>query len=305
MKRKYWILIILSVLVAVIYLIPNPTRSFSDLYEGDNSIEQSLLEFRKIKTKKATIDGYEWEYVRVGKGEETIVFLHGMGGAYDIWWQQINRLKSEYTVISVTYPAVESVGEMADAIIEILDIEEINKSHVIGSSLGGYLAQNIVARYPNRVVRAIFGNTFPPNDTIKEQNKSLGKVIPFLPEWLLMKTFRGNIEKTVVPTSESSPLVRAYLLEQDYGIMSKEQFIARFRCVIDRFEPADSDQSTIPILILDSDNDPLIYPELREEMLRVYPSAKHYRFKGSGHFTYLNRPERYTERIVDFLKSDT
>ena len=48
-----------------------------------------------------------------------------------------------------------------------------------------------------------------------------------------MKTFRNNVSEKVVPTSENSNLVEAYLHEQYSGIMSKKQFIGRFDIVLD------------------------------------------------------------------------
>jgi predicted esterase YcpF (UPF0227 family) len=47
-------------------------------------------------------------------------------------------------VISVTYPAVEGLDEMEQAVMAILEAEERRTFHVVGSSLGGYFAQYLV-----------------------------------------------------------------------------------------------------------------------------------------------------------------
>ena len=72
-----------------------------------------------------------------------------MTGAYDIWWQQMEALQDEYRVISVTYPAVDSLEEMEQAVMAILEAEGVEHFYVVGSSLGGYFAQYLVARHPH------------------------------------------------------------------------------------------------------------------------------------------------------------
>jgi len=54
----------------------------------------------------------------------------------------------------------------------------------------------------------------------------------------------------------------------------------------------------IPVMIIESDNDPLVAPILRAELKTTYPSAIVHTFTGAGHFPYLNRAEEYN-RILD------
>ncbi|MCL4514843.1 MAG: alpha/beta hydrolase [Firmicutes bacterium] len=162
-----------------------------------------------------------------------------MGGSYDIWWQQIEAFEDRYRIVSVTYPPVNSLAGLSRGITEILKKENIYSVYVLGTSLGGYLAQYLVAEHPEIVKKAVFANTFPPNDIILEKNGRLGSLLPYLPEWLIMKSFRGSILNSVVPAANNSELVKAFLLEQSYGLMSKAQFIGRYRCVVDPFTPGD------------------------------------------------------------------
>lgn len=301
MKKRYWILIVLFVSVIVFYMIPNPVKHFDELYGGDKAIANSLKQFRKIPIKTFMVNGTEWTYLSTGKGAKTILFLHGMSGAYDIWFQQIESLKNEYKIISVTYPAVSGLSEMANAVMQILSAEKIEKINVVGSSLGGFFTQYLVANYPDKIEKAIYGNTFPPNNLIKSQYKNLMILVPLLPEWMVLRTFRGNIEKNVVPASGNSQLTRAFLLEQNYGLMSKQQFLARAKCVIDSFKVADTLVNQIPILIIDADNDNVVPAPLIPLMPQVYPKAAHFTFHNTGHFPYLNQPKVYTELIRNFF----
>jgi pimeloyl-ACP methyl ester carboxylesterase len=247
------------------------------------------------------VSGVTWEYVSLGEGSEVILFLHGMTGAYDIWWQQMEDLQDEYRLISVTYPAVDGLEEMEQSVMAILDAEGLEQFHVVGSSLGGYFAQYLVARHPERIQSAVFANTFPPNDILAESNKTIGALLPYLPEWLVMNVLSGSIRESVYPASGSSELVLAFGLEQTYGRMSKAQVVGRFHCVIDPFEAPGVAALGIPVMIIEADNDPLVEPILREQLKQTYPLAVVHTLSGVGHFPYLNEAEIYTQLLTDFL----
>ncbi len=274
MKKRYWLLAIFILAVVVFYLYPNPKKDFSELYNGDKKIANSLKEFREIPLSSITVDNTDWNYLALGKGEKTILFLHGMGGAYDIWFQQINALKDKYRIISPTYPAVNSVNKIVSAIFQILEKEKITKVYVVGNSLGGFAAQYFTATYPEKVEKVILGNTFSPNDILKKENAKKIKVASYLPEWLLMRMFRENLSKVVIPASGDSELTKAYLLEQNYGLMSKQQFLARDNCVMDKFETPDFKTLRIPVMIIDANNDPLINAAMREKLKETYPTTQ-------------------------------
>lgn len=301
MKIIKILVLLLFLVILTIYIIPNPHKSIEELYlDVDKGVVSSLLEFRNQPLSTIEVNGTEWKYLVTGQGSDTILFLHGMGGSYDIWWQQINSLKDRYTIIAMTYPAKNSLADLSQGILEILNKENIDKTNIIGSSLGGYLAQYLVSEHPEKVNKAIFANTFPPNDLILEKNKTLGSLLPFLPEWLIMNSYRDSIINSVYPASHNSELVKAFLLELSYGGMTKEQFIGRYRSVVDPFEAVNPNNLGIPVMIIESSNDPLVEEELRNMLKETYPSAAVFTFN-SGHFPYLNEPRQYIEIINDFF----
>lgn len=301
------LLLIVILLVVAIYLYPTPKQSFEEVYgRVDATTKQSLQSFRQTHAPK-TLDvaGNTWEYTVFGEGEETILFLHGMTGAYDIWWQVMEALAPDYRVMSVTYPAVDSLEEMAVGVTAVLDAENVDSVHLVGSSLGGYFTQYLLTVMPERVETAVFANTFPPNDIIAEKNKTLGSLLPFIPEWAVMGVLKGSAENSVYPAAGegNSELVRAYVLEQAYGRMSKAQFVARYHAVIDPFDPPDPTALGIPTLIIEADNDPLVEAALREMLQETYPETAVHTLHNVGHFPYLNVPDTYTEILVNFWEN--
>jgi len=303
-KKRTWLVpVILLVVISGVYLYPAPRESFDGLYaKVDADTVNSLMAFRGVHpVRTLELRGVKWDYVSLGEGPETILFLHGMTGAYDIWWQPMEALQGEYRVVSVTYPAVDSLGEMEQAVMAILDAEGVGQFHVAGSSLGGYFAQYLVARHPDKILSAVFANTFPPNDIIAEKNKTIGALLPYLPEWLVMNVLSGSIRESVYPASGYSELVLAFGLEQTHGRMSKAQVLGRFRCVVEPFAAPDVAALDVPVMIIEADNDPLVEKVLREQLKATYPSAVVQTLSGVGHFPYLNEAEAYTHLLLDFL----
>jgi pimeloyl-ACP methyl ester carboxylesterase len=305
-KLKWIIPLVLVAIAFSVYFSPVPRLPFEEIYARVSPVKTASLEsFRQNHPlQTAEVDGEDWEYVAFGDGEETILFLHGMTGAYDIWWQQMEALQDDYRVISLTYPPVDSLEEMSRGVMAILEQEGVQKVNVVGSSLGGYLAQYLVAEYPEIINKAVFANTFPPNDLIAEKNRTIGAALPYLPEWLVIKVLRGSFRDSVYPASGRDELTLAYMLEQSYGRMSKAQVVSRFHAVIDPFIPADLEALGIPVLIIESDNDPLVEETLREMLKDTYPSAEVVTLHNVGHFPYLNQPEEYTRILRSFFEGN-
>lgn len=296
--------LILFLMVVALYIIPAPKSDFFKLYTNNDKPAQSLKEFKSRATKEIVVAGVKWNYYAGGNGNKTIFFIHGMGGSYDLWWQQIVAFEKDYKVISYTLPeSVNSLEKASEGILKILEAEKVDKFYAVGTSMGGYITQYLVSIIPNRIEKAVFGNTFPPNNLIAEENETKGKVIPYLPEIIISKLGEKKLNKEIVPAAKNSPLLKAFLTSLPF---SKEQFINRYYIVIDKFTsfPESYKTKRIPKLILESDNDPLIQPELRKKIKELYANAEIFTFLNEGHFPYINASEQYNKLLRNFLEKE-
>lgn len=306
MKKKYFKIsaLILFLIVLVLYFIPASKSDFFKLYVNYDKPAQNLKEFKSRATKEIVVDGVNWEYYAGGNGNKTIFFIHGMGGSYDLWWQQIIAFEKDFKVISYTLPAsINSLEKASEGILKILEAEKVDKFYAVGTSMGGYIVQYLVNTIPSRIEKVVFGNTFPPNNLIAKENETKSKVIPYLPEIIISKLGEKKLNEEIVPAAKNSPLLKAFLISLPF---SKEQFINRYYIVIDKFTSFPDSYKTkrIPKLIIESDNDPLIQPKLQKEIKELYANAEVFTFHNEGHFPYINASEAYNKVLRDFLTKE-
>ena len=293
----------LALILLGVYAFPIPKASFRVIYsEVPETVVTALRSFRRCNPPKRFKAGsVTWRYHDAGAGENVLFFLHGMGGSGDIWFQQIEALKERFRCIAVTYPPLPNLDLLRFGILGILEQEKISRVNLVGSSMGGYLAQFLMARDPSLIRRAVFGNTFPPNAIISQRARMGARYLPWVPEWAIMAGMRRNTERVLYPAAGNSELVKAYLYEQTCGPMRKPDFIARCACLCQSFVLPDPRKLKIPALIVEADNDPLIDDDLRKMMRMAYPSAEVKTFRQAGHFPYLTRPDEYTCALAQFL----
>lgn len=108
------------------------------------------------------IHGQKLAFYFYGKGEKTIVFLHGWGANADAWNFVAKRFCDEYKVLAVDFygfgdsdfpPQNYGVKEYAKDVVELLNVLDINSAILVGHSFGGRIAIEICANYPQIVYK--------------------------------------------------------------------------------------------------------------------------------------------------------
>jgi pimeloyl-ACP methyl ester carboxylesterase len=110
--------------------------------------------------KEVQVDDHKIVYLEGGKGE-TVVLLHGFGNYKDVWTTFATYLKGYHLVI----PDVPGFGESSQVptdnydaksllgrINRFVEVLKLDKFHMAGNSLGGTLAANYGAKYPEKVL---------------------------------------------------------------------------------------------------------------------------------------------------------
>src|SRR5712691_2549586 len=109
-------------------------------------------------TSMISIDGCRVQLMRGGSGAP-MLFLHG-GGGMGIWLPCMARLAKKFDVIAPEHPGfgesdtpewLDTIGDLTNFYLEFLDRLDLRGVHLIGSSLGGWIAAELAVRNASRL----------------------------------------------------------------------------------------------------------------------------------------------------------
>ena len=104
---------------------------------------------------------------RAGSGP-LVLFLHGIGGNRSNWTAQIEAIRDSFHAVawdargygdSDDYEGPLDFGDFARDALRVLDRFEVESAHFVGLSMGGRIAQDFHARYPDRVATLVLCDT--------------------------------------------------------------------------------------------------------------------------------------------------
>ncbi|HWQ45895.1 MAG TPA: alpha/beta hydrolase [Longilinea sp.] len=114
--------------------------------------------------KRLNINGVEIQFHEYPHAETAIVFLHFGGGNLMMWQKVIPHFQADFHLIlpdirghgrsSKLLPSAH-IDDMAADIAGLLDQLNIQKAHIVGSSLGAEVGLSLAANYPQKVVSLV------------------------------------------------------------------------------------------------------------------------------------------------------
>ena len=310
LRRRHWLGgILLAVVVAaagVYWLAPGT------LYQAAIALErwQAGLAVHQIE-----VGGHRWVYLRGGKGP-TLLLLHGFGADKDNWTRIAPSLTDHFDVVAPdligfgesALPTDVSYGvdEQARRVLAFADALGIDRLHLGGSSMGGYMAVVMAAAAPDRVQSLLLlapGGivSAPPSEMFRliEQHDR-NPLIPRRPEdfqWTLDFVFHQQpfVPRPVVEHLARRQVARVALLEQIFADLRHrspplEQYTARV---------------VAPTLVIWGRHDRVLHPaggavldrEIDRSTLVVLPDA--------GHLPMIEDPGQVARLYLDWLRANT
>ncbi len=128
-----------------------------------------------VKCEKGNV--YYW-HTDIVSAKKTLFLLHGLTANHTMFARQVDHFKDDYNVIVWDAPAHGksrpysdfSYRNAAAIMLEILNELQISEVVLIGQSMGGYMAQSFMAKYPEMVRGFVsidstpFGNYYSKSD---------------------------------------------------------------------------------------------------------------------------------------------
>lgn len=242
---------------------------------------------------------------------ETLLFLHGIGGNARNWAAQLEHFAPRYKAAAwdargygETGGAVaqfEQFAEDAAAVIAALG----SPAHVVGLSMGGRIALDLVKRHPQHVRSLTLANTSAGS----AETAAPEKVAAFLALRLKPLVEEGltpaDIAERIVSGIEGpdiSPKAREALLDS-HRRLHKEGYIAAMRAVTGFTDFPDFAAIAVPTLVLTASDDRVAPPAHARLMAERIPGARLVEIAGSGHISNIEAPAAFNAALEAFLES--
>ena len=225
-----------------------------------------------------------------------IIFIPGVTGTAETFSHQISALWRYGPVMVASTLEGDTIGEMADAILA----NAPPRFALVGFSMGGYIAFEIMHKAPERVERLALVDTSARPDT-PEQTKQR----------------RANLERM---KTEDPAVLRAeaepFLLHPDnlgheefrrmgahsLEIFDLETVTRQQQAIIARKDSrADLAKIAVPTLVVVGEADQSTPPELAREMADAIPGAKLVIIEKSGHMSPVEQPEAVNAALIDWI----
>lgn len=243
-----------------------------------------------------------------------LVLIMGLRRNLEWWYCQIPSLSKVFKVLVFDNrgagrsdkPEMEySIPLFADDTAGLMEALGIRSAHVLGISMGGYIAQELALTYPDKVKSLILGCTgcggrrtvlMSEERMIKfTANKDLS------PEEILRKDMDIYFSDLFVEAHPDK--IREFVNISLRYYQPKEAFFRQFEACR-KHDTADRLGGVkAPVLIMTGDDDPLVPSENSLILKELLPDAKVSYFPNLRHCFFIEEAERFSREAVEFITS--
>jgi pimeloyl-ACP methyl ester carboxylesterase len=242
----------------------------------------------------------------------TLLFLHGVGGNKESFDAQLPHFARRWRAVAWDMPGYGdsplpdgpmTFEGLADAAAALLDALAVEQAAVVGHSMGGMVAQALVARHADRVAALVLSATSPafgkPGGDWQRQ---------FLAERL------APLDRGQKPADFAEALVAGMFGDyRDPAAMARaaasmqalsaQTYRAALTCLVSFDMREALGGIRCPTLCLAGGKDGTAPPAVMEKMAAKIPGARYRCIAGVGHLANVERPDLFNAAIDDFLES--
>ena len=262
------------------------------------------------KNAVLSLDGYKMNYICFGTGKRNLLILPGLGDGlktvkgmalpFAFLYRSLAKDFKVY-VFSRKEPLEDTSGtrEMAQDVKSAMDYLGIEKTSVLGVSMGGMIAQHLAALCPERIDKLILTVTIPKSNEMLNEN---------ILRWLELSK-RRDIKQLLIDTAERTYTGKQ--LEQYrkfYPLLSlypKPKDFRRFQIMAYACMKHDSTsllgQIQAKTLVIGAAQDQTLGVDGSKELTSSIPNATCYIYENYGHGVY-DESHDFQKRVLDFLK---
>lgn len=250
------------------------------------------------------------DYDVAGEGYP-LLLISGLGFGRWSWFKQIPALSERYRTISFDLRSVGrldeagaySVANLAAHAAALLDHLGVERAHVIGTSLGGFVAQELALRRPDLVDRMVLISTsYGGSGSEPMSATTLGRMLGWGAKDRQDAVRRGLEVAVSEDYLASHPEEFDRMVDwrvADAPPLSEytKQLVAGAR-----FDASSSvDEIESPTLVLHGDRDRVVPPSNAALLAEKLPDARLRVLPEAGHLVFIERSEEANREILAFL----
>ncbi len=268
--------------------------------------------------------GYTIAYTDEGKGEKTIIFIHGLGSYLQAWIKNVDALKENYRCISIDLPGYGKSskephsGQMtfyAGIVNELVNTLKLNKVYLAGHSMGGQISITTALLYPQVVEGLILVDPAGFEAFTKGQKQWFRNVMTV--DGVRLTTAEA-IQNNLASNFYKLPADADFMITDRLAMRSASDFNAYCYAVVQSVHGMVDNpvigylqDIRVPTLIFFGENDNLIPNRFLNPGKTVdIAQAGAEKIKGSklvmvpkcGHFMMFEKPEVFNAEVNAFLK---
>jgi 3-oxoadipate enol-lactonase len=262
-------------------------------------------EEKRMTQGRVKADNLQIGYKEKGSGD-AIIFLHGVGSDKSVWDGQLEYFSRKWRAISLDYPGYgdsdlpegsltrEDIGRYLFGAMDGLGIKS---AHVVGLSMGGVMALEMVRQQPARPRSLTLADTFakhPDSDRILERiQKAMAS--------MSMREFAQARVSVLVAPNASDALKQevvetmAKIDKRTYAWSSVAVWTADYR--------NDLPGIKIPTFIVVGEHDQVTPRALSEELHQGIPGSKLEIISGAGHIANRDTPDAFNRLVEEFIST--
>lgn len=269
--------------------------------------------------RRLQLPGAEVNYVELGEGEP-IVFVHGLGGCWRNWLEQLPHFGRTHRAIAVDLPGfghspmpswpidMPAYGQLIHDFCEKLGIER--GAALVGNSMGGFVATEAAIEGPRRFDRIVL---------VSAAGIGFARAVGSAVAHSSLRSFEAAM--TVLSRPHSAFYRRPRGRQLAFGRLVRYPNLLRAELLRELFDPGlrapgfapairaiggyDTrhrlQEIEVPTLVVWGLNDRIVRVEDAIGYHRLIPDSRLEIFERTGHVPQLERPGRFNSLVEDFL----
>ena len=307
------------------YFVPTslPARVRAARLAGDDYGVSAQPDWRQVDwpahLHQVEIDGVPVNYVDIGAGErEPIVFVHGLGGQWQNWLENLPRAAQERRVIALDLPGfglspmprdkitISGYGRVVDALCERLGLGRVD---VVGNSMGGYVSAELAIQFPQRVDQLVLVSAagITSANLAHAPILTLGRIATAIvthtaaQDRALAARAKTRHASLLFVARHPSRLRADFAYEAFFKGTGKPGFMDALVANLEYDFRDRLPEIRVPTLIVWGENDSIIPVKDAHEFERLIPDSRKVVLQQTGHISMAERPAAFNDLMMDFL----